>query len=176
MSDRFRNRPDSQSAPDDWLTPPKLIESLGKFDLDPACPGKMPWHTAKVMVSNAERVGRGVTKGDGLLIPWRGRVWCNPPYSRPLPWVELMSEHRRGTMLLPAKSFDTRWGQLMLTTADLVLFVAGRYNFHLPSGKPGAGGWSPSVLAAYGAADVRALLAALKAEKVVGIPMIRRFK
>lgn len=33
---------------------------------------------------------------DGLSMPWEGRVWMNPPFSRPEPWVDKFIAHRNG--------------------------------------------------------------------------------
>lgn len=55
----------------DWLTPPWLLDRLGNFALDPCASEGQPWRTADVMWTNG-----------GLEAPWRGLVWCNPPYGR----------------------------------------------------------------------------------------------
>lgn len=58
---------------DEWLTPPDIIKGLGSFDLDPCSPVNRPWDTAD----------RHYTiEDDGLMQPWSGRVWLNPPYGR----------------------------------------------------------------------------------------------
>lgn len=78
---------------------------------------------------------------DGLLQPWPGRVWCNPPYSNIAAWVEkAWSEWRIGrpeliVMLLPANRTEQAWWQELvepfrdrgegLTTE----FVRGRLRF-----------------------------------------------
>lgn len=168
MSDRARNRPDSKKATDDWLTPPELVKAAGPFDLDPCCYPRMPWRTANVMVtlkaprkrkSDAFDGGFVMVVGDGLLYPWHtaGRVWCNPPYSDILPWAKKMAAHGNGMLLVPAKSFDTVWGQHVLNNMDAALFFKGRVSFHYPNGKKSSGGWGPSILAAYGDTSVRAL-------------------
>lgn len=56
---------------DEWLTPPEIIKALGQFDLDPCAPVVRPWDTAERHYS---------IKDNGLMLPWSGRVWCNPPY------------------------------------------------------------------------------------------------
>ena len=58
-----------------WLTPPPVLEALGgweSFDLDPcAVMAPRPWPTARQHFTLAD---------NGLMQPWHGRVWCNPPY------------------------------------------------------------------------------------------------
>lgn len=127
---------------DTWLTPPELLTALGPFDLDPCVPPGMPWSTA------ARHYVHGTH--DGLIEPWEGFVWCNPPYSAPLPWITRMAAHGNGLLLLPAKSPETRWGQTLLTSADAVLFMRGRLLFHYIDGRKSMGKWSPHLLAAYG--------------------------
>ena len=43
---------------------------------------------------------------NGLVREWTGRVWLNPPYSRPLieRFVERMAEHNNGIALLYNRS------------------------------------------------------------------------
>lgn len=142
------NRLLPNTATDTWLTPLGLLEKLGKFDLDPCCPPVMPWKTAKRMVCLPE---------DGLTVSWRGRVFLNPPYSDPMPWLRKMHDHRNGIALVPAKSPDTKWGQLALSGCDAVLFLSGRLLFFKEDGSPSEGKWNPNMLLAYGAKNVKAL-------------------
>lgn len=96
--------------------------------------------------------------GDGLAFNWFGsRVWLNPPWDDPLPWAEKMAEHRVGSMLISAKSTDTKWAQTVLEVADAVLFFAGRLLYHYPSGRKSSGAWTPSMLLAFGSEDVMGL-------------------
>jgi len=56
-------------------------------------------------------------KDNGLLLPWWGRVWCNPPWSDIAPWTaKAWSEWKRKRsppkvigMLLPADRTDRDW-------------------------------------------------------------------
>lgn len=65
----------SANTTDEWYTPKEIIDALGKFDLDPCAPVKPLWQTAETMYNkNHERLTKD----------WVGRVWLNPPYSRPL--------------------------------------------------------------------------------------------
>jgi hypothetical protein len=90
---------------DQCFTPEHIFASLGlKFDLDVAAPvGGVDWVPAKRHYSH---------KDDGLKQPWRGRVWMNPPFSNPKPWVEKFLAHGNGVALLPmskSKWFFELW-------------------------------------------------------------------
>lgn len=99
---------------DTWATPRSLGRGLVKrfhCDLDVAAAP----HNALCR--------RFYTREDnGLTSPWNGIVWCNPPYSDPLPWVKkAIEESRRGlfraVMLLPL-SGGTEWYRLCLLNAE----------------------------------------------------------
>lgn len=71
-----------------WLTPPHILKALGDFDLDPCASLNRPWDTAKHHYTEED---------DGLIQPWFGRVWCNPPYGREMnAFLERMVTHDRG--------------------------------------------------------------------------------
>jgi len=138
-----------------WLTPPAILEQLGPFDLDPcAAPEPRPWPTASAHYTRRE---------NGLRMPWRGRVWLNPPYGGPAvigPWMRRMAGHGCGTALLFARTeteifFDCVWDR-----ATALLFLRGRLNFHLPDGRrANKNAGAPSVLIAYGRDDAQRLAA-----------------
>lgn len=67
----------SANASDEWYTPREIIEALGEFDLDPCAPMHPLWPTAKIMYNKQD---------NGLVQNWGGRIWLNPPYSKPLIW------------------------------------------------------------------------------------------
>lgn len=135
---------------DEWLTPPHILATLGRFDLDPCAPVVRPWATA----------GRHYTAQDnGLSQPWHGRVWCNPPYGQEASrWLERLAEHGTGTALIFARTetqmfFEHVWGK-----ATAMLFLRGRLHFHYVDGtRAKANGGAPSVLIAYGDADAEVL-------------------
>lgn len=61
----------------EWYTPPEYIEAarqvMGAIGLDPATdPIPQEWIRATIFYT---------TLDDGLIQPWQGRVWLNPPYS-----------------------------------------------------------------------------------------------
>lgn len=138
---------------DVWLTPPEILEALGRFDLDPAaCDDPRPWPTALTHYTR---------EYDGLSHPWFGRVWLNPPYGGPHivgPWMRRMALHNRGTALIFARTetavfFDTVWRK-----ATACLFLEGRLFFHYPDGRRAANNsGAPSVLVAYGVEDATRL-------------------
>src|SRR5262245_51905518 len=85
---------------EEWLTPPSLLEELGgvdSFDLDPCTPIEQPWPTAKA---------RYTIRDNGLIQPWHGRVWLNPPYSTEalMQWLGRLAEHNQGTALIFART------------------------------------------------------------------------
>ena len=83
-----------QVTSDDYYTPPSIFESLGiEFDLDVCAPrGGVPWIPAARHFS---------IEDDGLAQPWEGKVWMNPPYSGPGPWVKRFIQHGDGVALVP---------------------------------------------------------------------------
>ena len=99
----------------EWYTPPKIFEALGvDFDLDPAAPpGGVPWVPATNHYSIAE---------DGLASPWYGKVWLNPPYRAPRPWIETLANHQNGVGLVPADTSTALWHELAVT-ADAFCFI-----------------------------------------------------
>ncbi len=90
MNTRFER---TEKASDEWYTPKEVLEALGKFDLDPCAPVSPLWPTATVMYDKHI---------DGLSQKWEGRVWLNPPYSRPIieQFVLRLAEHDNGIALL----------------------------------------------------------------------------
>ncbi len=133
---------------DTWLTPPDLIRKLGKFDLDPCCPAKMPWQTARYHYT---------IKDDGLSRQWIGRVWCNPPYSNVRPWLEKCCVSGNAIALTFAKT-DTKWfHEIVFTRADAILFISGRLKFHDTQGTQSGSAPHPSVLIAFGETNASTL-------------------
>lgn len=101
-----------QLTSDDYYTPKAVFDALGiRFDLDVcAPPGGVEWVPAEKYYTMAE---------DGLTAPWWGRVWMNPPYSNPGPWVRRFLDHGNGIAYLPfAKS---GWFDLIWREADAVV-------------------------------------------------------
>ena len=86
-----------QAKSQDWQTPPALFDALdkefGPFTCDPACNGSE--HSAKIIldrggllcwpaelmrVAATTDFGNARVRCDGLIQPWEGIVYLNPPY------------------------------------------------------------------------------------------------
>jgi len=135
---------------DEWLTPPEILAALGTFDLDPCAPVKRPWPMA----------AHHYTVNDlGLMRPWYGRVWCNPPYGQQTGlWLRKLANHGTGIALVFARTETEMFVSEVWGRADAVLFLAGRLHFHHVDGtRAVANSGAPSVLIAYGQRDVEAL-------------------
>lgn len=136
---KSRNHPQQSvvDAVDDRATTPEMFAWLaslyGPFTLDVAA------------ASHNTKCDRFFTKDqNGLVQPWSAeRVWCNPPFSKILPWVfnAHTTEDARVTMLLPANRCEQKWWQRYiepfrdgrgprLTTH----FLGGRMRFMHPAG------------------------------------------
>lgn len=134
---------------DVWLTPPFIIDALGgadSFDLDPCAPPDQPFPTALRRFTEGE---------DGLLLPWDGRVWLNPPYStqKLAGFMGRMVDHGRGVALLPAATDTRLFFEAVWNRATACLFVKGRIFFLEPDGRMSRNSAGASVLVAYGAYD-----------------------
>jgi hypothetical protein len=135
---------------DEWLTPPKILEALGPFDLDPCAPIRRPWPMA----------ARHYTlEDDGILKPWAGRVWLNPPYGIEAErWLRRLADHGDGIALIFARTETKAFFEQVWRRAEAVLFLRGRLTFYTVDGTKARGnGGAPSVLVAYGAAAARRL-------------------
>lgn len=143
------NTPTTSMTKDEWLTPPKLIKALGEFDLDPCAPVVRPWPTAKEHFT---------IEDNGLIKPWRGRVWLNPPYGKEtFRWMARMAEHRSGIALIFARTDTQGFHREIFRKARGILFVQGRIRFHHVDGTPGQFPNAASCFVAYSDADCRAL-------------------
>lgn len=144
----------AKARTEDWLTPPRVIEALGganSFDLDPCASDNQPWPTAIACYTRAD---------NGLLKPWHGRIWLNPPYTAnviPM-WLQRLAEHGQGTSLIFARTETDAFFRHVWERAHAVLFLRGRLNFHYPDGRrSSANSGAPSVLCAYGKRDADVL-------------------
>jgi hypothetical protein len=134
---------------DEWYTPRWLFDALGvRFDLDVCAPidrthASVPtqqWYT---------------TEDDGLVQPWHGFVWCNPPYSNATPWAERMIDHGNG-ILLSHVPINGLWCLRTWTDCSALRLLQG-VEFVRPDGRLQRPGYWLQ-LAAFGAAAREALV------------------
>ncbi len=137
------NHQSAKMMKDEWLTPPGILEALGKFDLDPCAPIDRLWETAKKHYTILD---------DGLNQGWQGRVWCNPPYGRETDkWLARLADHGNGIALIFARTETRMFFSQVWPKAQAVLFIEGRLYFHHVDGsRAAANAGAPSVLIAYG--------------------------
>lgn len=109
-----------------WATPEWLFDELNQefgFTLD-VC----------ALPENAKCEQYFTPDDDGLLMPWSGTAWCNPPYGNRIgDWLhKARLESGNGVttvFLIPART-DTRWFHgHVLGQADEIRFIKGRLKF-----------------------------------------------
>ena len=138
------------------VTPRAILDSLGEFDLDPCAADPRPWDCARVNYTKAD---------NGLVLPWFGRIWLNPPFDRRVvgAFIARMAAHGRGVALLHART-DTAWFQPIWDAATALRFLRGRVVFRKEDGSPQTTGsgrvansGAPVVLIAFGSVDADVL-------------------
>lgn len=128
----------------EWWTPKYVIDAIGEtYDLDPCAPqGGVPWIPAARHIALPD---------DGLLLPWDGFVWMNPPYgSQTAKWLDKLALHGNGIALVFART-DTKWFSRVVDTADCICFVRSRIRFLRNGQNGGPGPGAGSMLIGYGA-------------------------
>lgn len=157
---------------DNFLTPPVVTERLKKFsggvNLDPCShpQSSVEAYTRVFAPWNVHKPTFGTYRdqvGDGLVVSWKdfttdGIVFCNPPYSKPAPWIQkAVNEGVDTIMLLPASVGDLWWHRTVVPHAVGILLWRGRMKFW----QPGVSKASPAphsarfpvALAAFGAPE-----------------------
>lgn len=123
----------TSSNSNEWETPQDFFDKLNvefRFTLD-----------AAATPENAKCERFYTQQDDALKRPWRGIVWCNPPYGRVIGRFvrKGWEEAQRGAtvvMLIPART-DTRYWHNYVMKAAEVRLVRGRLHFPHPGRKPG---------------------------------------
>jgi hypothetical protein len=122
---------------DEWYTPAKWIErarvTMGSIDVDPAS------------CEYAQRAVRATvyydSQSDGLVQPWNGNVWLNPPYSRGLMHkfidklrLEFKSGRTKEAVVLTGSRTDTRWFHDLAPISSAIAMTRGRISFYNEQG------------------------------------------
>jgi hypothetical protein len=128
-----------------WLTPLHIIQELGPFDLDPC---GFPGHpTAERLIC---------LPNDGLIQPWHGRVWLNPPYGKhAVHWLEKLQKHGNGIALVFAR-LETNWLRPFLRDGFFV--ISGRLAFESPVTKKKGNAGTASILIPFGRKNIGSIL------------------
>lgn len=113
----------------DWETPPEFFEALNficDFTLD-VCASP----------ENTKTWNFYTEQDDGLVQPWNGRCWMNPPYGKEIgKWLSKAREEVSGNpdcefvvCLVPARVDTAWWHDNVMRSATLVLLLRGRLTF-----------------------------------------------
>lgn len=119
------------SDADDWGTPQKFFDDLDQefgFTLD-VCANEFNFKVANYF--DREQ--------DGLLQPWDGVVWCNPPYGRTIKlWMQKAYESWQAgatvVCLVPARTDTACWHDFAAQAPE-IRFIRGRLKFERPDSK-----------------------------------------
>lgn len=134
---------------DEWLTPPEIISALGAFDLDPCAPVAPPWR----MAHNHYTIHQ-----NGLVQPWLGRVWLNPPYGKEtFKWMSRLAAHKSGIALIFARTETKGFHREIWEKAHCLFFFEGRLCFYRVDGTKGDTANAPSCLVSYSEEDTKAI-------------------
>jgi hypothetical protein len=135
-----------QLTKDDHYTPKWIFDAMGlEFDIDVASPpGGVPWIPKKRYFTRAD---------DGLTQTWEGRIWCNPPFSKPGPWVDRMLEHGNGVLL--ACVSKSQWMDRLWSSSCAFVMLPSMLKFERPDGSSGIS-W-PTFVAAFGPENIAAI-------------------
>jgi hypothetical protein len=132
------------------LREPWLIDRIGLSDLDPC--GFKP--NGEPIIRTAHETYALETGEDGLLLPWHGSIYCNPPYSANALWVKKCSEYHMETgedvILLIYTRTSTSYFQNEVRYATGINFVKGRLKFLNSDGQLESCAPDASMLIAFG--------------------------
>lgn len=133
---------------DSWRTPPEIFAALNaefRFVGDVAASDANALHHHYL-----------TERQNALAINWRehfrtGFVWCNPPYSDPMPWVQKATEecgNGIGTVMLVPADASVGWFKAARQACTEIRFViGGRLAFiNAATGKPVSGNNKGSIL------------------------------
>lgn len=121
---------------DRYFTSPEILElvlqQFGEVDLDPC------WDPDPGCIVQAKQVFDIRRGEDGLSLDWTGKVFLNPPYSEPSPWLARAALHARqgGEVLaIVNAACGTSYWMRHVWPHCRVCFLAPRPKFSRPGGK-----------------------------------------
>jgi hypothetical protein len=132
----------------EWYTPGWIIYPIREvldcvIDLDPCMPSD-PIQVQKIL-RRTEALSHYTKDDNGLIKPWYGNVFCNPPYDRknlPAFSQKMVQEFKagnikQGILLVPARP-GSKWFQELMKEW-VVCFLQGRLRFENPQNIRGSG-------------------------------------
>ncbi len=124
-------------ASDRYFTPQivldRVVEQFGAIDLDP-CHDPDPACAVVAELRYDAREGQ-----DGLVLPWVGKVFCNPPWSEPAPWALRAVQHvasspEHEVLAVVNATPGAQWWARYVWPFALVCFPSQRLRFGKPGG------------------------------------------
>lgn len=110
---------------DEWCTPKWLAEALGPFDLDPCSNA-----SSHIKSLTRKALSLPAPDNDGIAWDWLGlSVFCNPPYSNPLPWARKLAAHDGPWCALLKLDPSTKWWAALMEAAPVVAPFRKRLKF-----------------------------------------------
>lgn len=109
---------------DEWCTPKWLAEALGPFMTDPCSNA-----SSHVQADYLYSLDGGTLRSDGLATTWDGSVFCNPPYSNPLPWCLKLRDHAGPWCALLKLDPSTKWWAALMEASPTVAPFRKRIKF-----------------------------------------------
>ena len=122
-------------ASDRYFTPSPVLDKVAQqwvsINVDPC------WDPECAVV--ADLVYDARAGQDGLVLPWRGRIFCNPPWSDPAPWALRAVQHTAASpdhevILLVAAQPGSQWWGRYVWEYGLVCFPDKRLRYGKPGG------------------------------------------
>ena len=148
LTSRKAPRAAAHDGNDEWYTPPDVIEvardCMGGIDLDPASTAKANETVQAKAIYTVE--------DDGLIQPWHGRVFLNPPFSAQLKRAfcdrlreSVASGDVTQAVLVTPIDYSPQWGDVIRTCASAVAHAVGSTPFYGPRGEHGGPGFGHMV-------------------------------
>ena len=135
--------------PNEHYTPKWIFDSLKiEFDLDVAA----PLDKSKSHVPAKQHL---TIEDDGIVTPWFGNVWCNPPYSQATVWANKFMDHGNGVGIFP--NSNAYWVDRLWESDAVIVKLPYKMTYERPDGTNKRIMYTTYVIA-MGESNIKALL------------------